>query len=377
MITPEKRSMSGAPRMAALALLCGATLACGQEAPSTVLGPTEPSEVLPDTVQGIDLAPIKSLAGRIRQGGDYAGVHSLLIQRSGVLVFEEYFGSSFQEELHTLQSVTKSFTSALIGIAIERGDMEGVHEPVLDFFPQWREELGQDPRRAAMRLEDVLTMRTGTDYHESGPDSPHAQLNGLATGWDRFWLERAMVNDPGTFWRYDSGGVVTLSSMLKQRTGMHADQYADQVLFGPMGITESRWFRNDEGHPHTGGGLFLTSRDMMKFGQLFLQRGRWGDEQVVPEAWVDASIRRRETFSPPRGSAGKTEAYGYLWWMLAPDPGGSGDQDIYAAMGYRAQYIFVIPEHDMVVVVTGWMEPVDQGGPVGFLYSDILPAVRD
>lgn len=366
------RTASGS---AAVVLLGAVSFACGEETQLTDLDRSGPGTVPPDTAQGIDLSGIRSLVGRIHQGSAYPGVHSLLIQRNGVLVLEEYFGTSSREELHTLQSVSKSVTSALIGIAVERGDIGSVDELVVDFFPQWREELVQDPRRAAMRLEDILTMRTGTDYHESGTDSPHAQLNRLLTGWDRFWLERPMVNDPGTFWRYDSGGVVTLSSILKERTGMHADAYADEFLFGPLGISESHWSRNAEGHPHTGGGLFLTAPDMVKFGQLFLQGGRWGDQQLIPEAWVDASFLRRETFSPPRGSAGKTQAYGYLWWVLAPDPLGAGSLDIYAAAGYRAQYIFVIPEHDMVVVVTGWMEPAEQGGPIGFLYTDILPAV--
>ncbi len=370
------RFLASPLRVALVAVLGAFTCACSEE--SQLVDneqPDIPPVVVVDTAQGIDLADVKLLVNRIRKGTQYEGVHSLLVQRHGVLVVEEYFETSSAEELHTLQSVTKSVTSALIGIAIEQGHIESLDERVVDFFPEWREDLVQDARRAVMRVEDILTMKTGTDFHESGPSSPLAQLNSLSSGWDRFWLERPMVHDPGTFWRYDSGGVVTLSSMLKQRTGMHADLYADEVLFGPMGITESRWSRNAEAHPHTGGGLFLRARDMMKFGQLFLQRGRWGESQLVTESWVDSSIQRREVFTTPRGSAGKTEAYGYLWWLLAPDPDGSGTRDIYAAMGYRGQYIFVVPEHDMVVVVTGWIEPQQQGGPITFLYEDILPAV--
>ena len=351
--------------------LVPAVVACGDDAPVATREPSS-SDTLP--VEGLDIVRLRALATRIGSGA-YGDVHSLLVARNGVLVVERYFRGASFDQLHTLQSVTKSVTSALIGIAIEQGDISNVDESVLDFFPEWRADLERDPLRAAMRLEDVLTMKTGTDYHERGPDSPHAQLNSLETGWDWFWLNRPMERRPGTFWQYDSGGVVTLSSVLRQRTGMHADAYADQVLFGPLGIEDRRWTSNLEGHPHTGGGLFLRSLDLLKLGQLFLQGGVWQGQQLVPGEWVESSFRRHEVFANPRGSSGKVEGYGYLWWILAPDPEGAGDQDIYAASGYRGQYIFVVPEHEMVVVVTGWIEPSRQSGPIEFLYTDILPAV--
>ncbi len=245
---------------------------------------------------------------------------------------------------------------------------------MIDFFPQWRDELAEDPRWAVQRLEDLLTMRSGTDYHERGPNSPHFQLNRTPTGWDRFYLERPMITEPGKFWQYDSGGVILMSAILRQRSGMHADAYADPHLFAPLGIERSHWVRNRDGHPHTGGGLDLVPRDMAKFGLLYLRGGRWRGRQVVPEWWVEASTRRHFSFPPGRG---KVVGYGYLWWILAPDPDGEGAEDIYAAMGFRAQYIFVIPEHDMVVVVTGGTRSgADQRRPIELLYSHILPAVR-
>jgi len=324
--------------------------------------------------QGLDSDKLGDLVQLIEEGEDFPDLHSLLIVKNGHLVLEEYFAGWSPDRLHTLQSVTKSYTSALIGIAIEKGEIESVNEHVIDFFPQWHDELADDPRRAAMRLEDLLTMRSGTDYHERGPDSPHLQLNRTPRGWDRFYLERPMVRDPGTYWQYDSGGVILMSAMLEQRSGMHADAYADHYLFPALGIQRSSWFRNRDGHPHTGGGLDLLPRDMAKFGQLYLQGGRWGDQQVVPSRWVDKSTRQIVTFDPPRGPV---VGYGYLWWILSPDPGGQGEERIYAAMGFRAQYIFVVPEHDMVVVVTGGTQNGrDQQRPIDFLYSHVLKAVE-
>ena len=168
--------------------------------------------------------------------------------------------------------------------------------------------------------------------------------------------------------------MILLSSLLKNRTGIHADAYAERFLLCPLGIKQRAWIKNWAGHTHTGGGLYLTARDTARFGLLYLQNGRWVGEQVVPEEWVRESFRKHVDFNAQgRGVSG----YGYLWWILTPDPQGNGQQDIYAAMGRNAQYIFVVPEHDLVVVVNGdTRNATDQNRPIEFLYSHILPAVR-
>lgn len=325
--------------------------------------------------QRLDSSGLENLVKLIREGKKFPRLHSLLIVRNGYLVIEEYFGGFDAERTHTLQSVSKSFTSALVGIAIEQGKFKSTDEKLLDFFPGIKNIKNLDDRKANLRLRDLLTMRSGTDYHESGSNSPHDQLNSLDRGWDRFYLNRKMVTQPGTHFQYDSGAVIILSSMLKNRTGMHADEFAEQFLFKPLQITGESWFRNKEGHPHTGGGLYLKPRDMAKLGLLYLQNGQWEGKQVVPAQWVKQSIQKRVTFQHPRDNV---IGYGYLWWIMAPDPRGPGKEYIYAAMGFRAQYIFVIPEHNMVVVVTGdTYSYADQRRPVKFIYSHILPAVID
>jgi CubicO group peptidase (beta-lactamase class C family) len=322
----------------------------------------------------LDPERLEILTREIREGERFPDLHALLIVRNGYLVVEEYFEGYDAKKLHTLQSVSKSFTSALIGIAIAQGKIEGVDEKVLDFFPDAAGIENLDERKKSMMLQDLLTMRGGTDYHEGYPGSPHDQLNSLDHGWDRFVLSRPMVHEPGTHFQYDSGGVILMSAMLKNRTGMHADAYADRYLFPALGISRSRWHKNADGHPHTGGGLHLLPRDMAKFGLLYLRGGRWEDRQVVPANWVEESTRRHVKLE---GRGGRAVGYGYLWWILPPDPKGPGKRDIFAAMGFRAQYIFVVPEHDMVVVVTGGTQSgTDQRMPIEFLYSHILPAVR-
>jgi CubicO group peptidase (beta-lactamase class C family) len=317
---------------------------------------------------------LAQLVELIRADESFPDLHSLLVVRNGYLVIEEYFAGQNAERLHELQSVSKSFTSAAIGIAIEKGYIKNVQEPVLSFFPDREGIDNVDDRKRAMTIEDLLTMRSGTDYHERGPDAPHFQLNRLTHGWTEFVLSRPMVSQPGTTFQYDSGGVILLSAILKARTGQHADAFLEEHLFKPLGIERSGWFKNLEGHPHTGGGLRLRPRDMAKFGLLYLRKGRWEEKQVVPTAWVEASTKRHVTFANVhRGMLG----YGYLWWILPPDPASNRKTEIFAARGFRAQYIFVVPEHDMVVVVTGGAQTGRHMiKPVEFLHSHILPAVN-
>ncbi len=324
--------------------------------------------------QGLDATRLGELLAVIRRG-DVPEQHALLIVRHGYLVLEEYFDGWRAERIHMQQSVTKSFTSALVGIAVGQGAFRGVDEKILGFFPGMKEVRHLDARKRAITLADLLTMRSGTDYHERGSGSPHFELNNLPRGWDRFYLDRPMVAAPGAKFNYDSGGVILMSALLKVRTGLHADAFADRHLFAPLGIEKRDWFRNQEGHPHTGGGLDLRPRDMARFGLLYLRGGRWGDVQVVPADWVETSLERHVDWSDaPRGHR---VGYGYLWWILEGDPAGAGKQDVYAAMGFRGQYIFIVPEHDMIVAVTaGTRSSRDQRRAIDYLYTHILPSVR-
>jgi len=324
--------------------------------------------------QNLDRAKLEKLVQKIREGKIFLRLDSLLIVRNAKLVVEEYFRGYNATRTHTLQSVTKSFTSALVGIALDKGHFKSLNEKIIDFFPKMKGIKNLDRRKKAIRIKDLLTMRSGTDYNEYGSDSPHFQLNALSRGWDRFYLNRPMLNQPGTHFLYDSGGVILLSSLLKHRTGMHADRYMERYLFKPLHVSNFHWFKNQEGHPHTGGGLDLKPRDMAKFGQLYLQKGVWLGRRVVPATWVDDSVKMHVQFSQ---DSKRVMGYGYLWWIQKPDPEGIGKEYIYAAMGFRGQYIFVIPEYNMVVVVTGDTRSYsDQIKPIKFLYSHILPSVK-
>lgn len=326
--------------------------------------------------QGIDPAKLSRLMVGIRAGGVGADIHSLLVVRNGFLVAEEYFDGWNAERVHTLQSVTKSVTSALVGIAVDRGEIEGVDRPVLSFFPDLAPHVeNPDARKSSMTLRDLLTMRTGTDFHERGSDSPLHRMNRLRTGWLKFVLDSRMVQDPGSRFHYDSGGVILLSGVLKTATGRFADAYAEEHLFGPLGIEAADWFRNADGLPHTGGGLSLRPSDLARFGLLYLRGGRWKDRQIVSRGWVEQSLRRHVPSA--RRQSGRDVGYGYLWWVWPPPDDRPELGDFYAGHGFMGQYVFVVPGLDLVVVFTGGSRTWSgEQRPAELLYEHILPAVR-
>jgi CubicO group peptidase (beta-lactamase class C family) len=326
--------------------------------------------------QQLNKKVLKRLLKRIRNNA-IGGIDSLLIARNGHLVTEEYFHGWGPDDLHTLQSDSKSVTSLLVGIALEQGKISGIDQTVLSFFPEYRKIRNVDERKSAITLRDLLTMRTGLDWGEDPYEgSPLFQLNNCRCDWLKFVLDWPMRETPGTRFEYNSGGVILLAGVIRNATSIPTDAFAQRYLFDPLGITQVRWYYGEPDNlPHTGGGLNLRPRDMAKIGYLMLRNGRWENQQIVSADWVRESTSHAVTF--PRTFASRPVDYGYLWWLLSLD-GEAGahnrDADIYTASGAQGQWIFVIPKYDMVVVSTGNTPVFDQA--VDFLYSDILPAVN-
>jgi len=327
--------------------------------------------------QRLNARILKKLVKRIRKN-KIAAIDSLLVVRNGYLVVDEYFNGSRPDDLHTLQSDTKSVTSLLIGIASQQGLISSLDQKVLGFFPEYRRIRNVDDLKSAMTLRDLLTMRTGLDWGEDPyQGSPLFQLNNCQCDWLKFVLDWPMRETPGTRFEYNSGGVILLGGVIRNVSGMPTDVFAQQKLFDPLGITELRWYYGEPDNlPHMGGGLNMKSRDMAKLGYLVLKKGLWEDKQIVSREWLDESMQHH--VRNPRTFGSHQVDYGYLWWLLPLDGSGrdrGAQADVYTAAGARDQWIFVIPRYDMVVVVTGntvstFAQPVD------FLYSDILNAVR-
>jgi CubicO group peptidase (beta-lactamase class C family) len=291
---------------------------------------------------------------------------------------EEYFNGSSAAAVHTLQSVTKSVTSLLVGIAVGQAAVASISGTVTSFFPEYTDVANMDSWKQAMTLRDILTMRTGLDWSEDPyQGSPLEQLNGTRSEWLRFFLDWPMRERPGTRFEYNSGGVIVLGGVIYNTTGLVADEFARRNLFDPIGVGPTSWYKGGPHDlPHMGGGLNLRALDMARLGYLVLRGGRWGDRQVVPADWLAESLL--PSVLRPRTFAGRAVDYGYLWWLLPLDgqgPTGDPRATIYTAAGAQGQWIFVIPRFDMVIVVTANTAQFDL--PVWFLYEDLLPAVRD
>ena len=326
---------------------------------------------------GVDARAVSSLVGRLRSGS-LGPEHAIVIVRKGYVIADEYFAGWTADSIHTEQSVTKSVTSLVTGIAIARGDLRGMDQPLVEVLSRYAPIANLDERKRALTIGDVLTMRTGLDWSEdSYSGSPLEQLNNLQTDWLRFVVDWPMREQPGTRWQYNSGGVIALGGAIGIAGGMNTADYARTYLLRPIGITGDKWYRGfPDALPHTGGGLLMRTQDLARVGYLVLRRGRWNGTQIVPETWITESTRPRVT--PTYRLGGRTSSYGYLWWLytLAGGPPDASSADVViAASGAQGQWLFMVPKYDLVVAINAGIV----SGPdpaLDILFNDILPAMR-
>jgi len=252
--------------------------------------------------------------------------------------------------VHSLQSVTKSVTATLIGIAIRRGEIPGVQTPVFELLGDY-DLSGLDPRVRNATLEDLLTMRLGIEWHEN--DRPLDDTNTTlqlekSDDWVAFTLAQPADSDPGVKWNYNSGGSHLMSAIILQATGQTTAEYAEEHLFGPLGIRDYHWKKDPQGLPDTEGGLYLAAEDLARIGVLYLQDGVWEGERLLPEGWVAAATARRVDDVAP-DNPNWNWGYGYQWWRL--DASGL---DVWAGLGFGGQNLIVIPARGLVGVINSW-----------------------
>lgn len=245
-------------------------------------------------------------------------------------------------EVHSLQSVTKSIAATVVGIALGG---EGLARPFLGFFED-RNLVDVDPRLRRSTLLDLLTMRSGIEWHEQ--DRPFDETNTTlqlegADDWIQFTLDQPMDADPGTKWVYNSGGSHLMSGIVRAATGRFIDDYATEFLFGPLGIEEFYWKKTPQGYPDTEGGLYLRAEDLAKIGYLYLHDGVWDGERILPAGWVEQATTRHA-----RAIQGNWD-YGLQWWLTTRN-----GLDVWAGRGFGGQLLYVIPERDIVGVVNAW-----------------------
>ena len=287
-------------------------------------------------------------------------IRSVTIIRNGLLVLDAYFPPSQQDTWHIIHSCSKSITSALIGIAIDKGYIEGIDAHVLDFFPEKRIPR-VNAHKKAMTLEHLLTMSSGLKTRDSYLYDFDGLRRMTSSGdWAQYVLDLPMAEAPGTRFEYSNGVSYLLSAILQKATGKSALAFAEKHLFGPLGITHVDWRFSPQGVNFGWGGIRMRPHDMAKIGVLYLNSGRWDNKQVVPAAWVETSTRKHIN------SATLTDWYGYQWWIDAAG--------YYMMMGYAGQYVIVLPRTNMVVVFTSALESRDFFAPEVLLHNFIISA---
>jgi CubicO group peptidase (beta-lactamase class C family) len=275
----------------------------------------------------------------------------LVIIRRGYIVGEAYFGGFTMDTRKESFSVAKSFASALVGIAIDKGFIKGVDEPVAQYYPQW--QTAETPlAKKKMTIEDLLTMRSGLqwnedDYYRDRSRNDVYLMIDSAPDYVEYVLRKPVLHEPGTHWYYSSGDSILLSGIIQKSTGLTAGEFARRNLFEPLGLTGMVWLSDPAGRTITGWGIQGTLREFAKFGYLYLRNGVWAGRQVVSREWVKKS---GEPVSE------EVKKYGYQWWRLpalGKTEGSEIPPDILIAWGIFTQQIFILPSRDLLIVRLG------------------------
>lgn len=333
---------------------------------------------------GFDRERLCGVTDRLQAADD---VHSIVVARHGRLVFEQYFAGydepwgyddkryEFDATMkHDMRSVSKSVVSLLTGIAIDRGLVDGVDGAVLPYFPEMA-SVATDGW-AAIKLRDLLTMSSGMAWDENRAwidpknDEPH-----LLSEADpiRYVLSKPIAAPPGIRWNYNGGGVELLGAIIARRSGKSLGEFARDVLFGPLGITDFEWQSYPNGKVAAASGLRLRPRDATKIGQLMLNKGVWRGVQIVPADWIAQSVAPRFQAT---GYFGGLFFYGQFWWLGRTLSDGQEVQWI-SAIGLGGQRIFIVPSLDLVVTSTsGLYTDARQGVAALDMLGDIIAAAR-
>jgi CubicO group peptidase (beta-lactamase class C family) len=288
-------------------------------------------------------------------------VRSLLVVRNGKVVFEKYFRGPTAKDTFNIKSVTKSFTSALIGIALRQGLLRSLDEKIADLLPEYFTPQ-TDPRKRQITLRHVLTMTAGFEWRENGPITAEWLRS---ADYAKFTIDLPLVADPGNVHNYNTGLSHLLSVILTRQSKMSTLEFARKHLFGPLGIRAERWDTDPKGYHEGGSELYLTARDLARFGFLYLNAGRWEEKEIVPAEWVRESTRPHAAKDPLWAD------YGYLWWVGQDD-----DLPAFAALGYGGQMIYVVPSLDLVVVMTSTINN-SRNDLMGLVRDFVVPAVKN
>jgi len=255
--------------------------------------------------------------------------HSILIIRNGYIITEAYWTPYHENTTHNVKSASKSIMSALVGIALEKNYLNNLNQKVSEFYPEYV----KDPLKQTISLNDLLTMTGGFDWMEDAGPSPYDLDN---------WNKIPMRDKPGETFEYNTMMTHMMSAIITKAAGENTKEFANRWLFGPLGIKDYQWTKSKDGFYHGGSDIFLTPRDMAKFGYLYLRNGRWNEKQIVSKKWIKESTSKKVNI-PPDDLYAESLNYGYWWWI---------QEKAYMAWGAGGQYIIVRPNLDLVIIIT-------------------------
>ena len=304
--------------------------------------PTEGWRTAAPEAHGIDSA---GLAKAVKEVKDQ-NLHSFVLVRNGYIVAEGYSKEWDEDRLHPMYSVTKSFTAAACGMAIGEELLTGVGHKLGEFYP----EIQHEQSKAEITVEQLLSMSSGLEWDNRGERSSVEMAD--SPDWVQYVLDRHMRFQPGSAFQYNNGNAHLLSGLLQRAIGIPVNLYVHTKLFVPMGIRNPAWGGDLQGVAIGSWALRIRSRDMAKFGLLYLQGGQWEGGQLIPSSWVEASI---QPCTSPSYADGTEGGYGYFWW-LKPFPSSQSPfkaHSVFYAAGSGGQRIFVVPDLNLVLAVTG------------------------
>ncbi len=292
------------------------------------------------------------LADSAIKAGAFGDVHSLLVVKGGKLAFEGYYNGWHKDTVHQLQSVTKSIVATLLGCALQNGFIHNEQELISKYYP----DFSLDGTKQKITIQDLLTQRHGMKWKEfpwDDPDNNWRKVLETEGNWYELILKTPMDTVSGSMFNYSSAAPVLTAGIIQNASKMNIDIFAEKYLFSYLDITNYRFWQGNGGAQNNGMALLsLTSRDMAKIGQLYLQKGKWNNVQVIPESFVEAATSPMVKNAERNGFYSSYD-YGYFWWSN-PVTNDNLKSNVFLARGAGGQNIIVSPEQNMVVVITAW-----------------------
>ena len=331
---------------------------------------------------GIDSTNVIGMTDKIIKN-EYINIHSVLIVRNDKLAYENYFpgyedffyGDSslvdhHRDSLHEIRSITKSIVSACIGIAIAQGEIKSVNETIFQYFPEYsRYNTGM---KQNITIKHLLTMSSGIQWYEGDSGATNQEVTMMhSPNPVEYFLSQPMANPPGKVWNYNGGCTQTLAAILKKVTGEEIDSFVNKHIFLPLGITKFKWDKTKTGFYWCAGGIWLRSRDIAKFGLLYINDGKWNGKAVIPSSWISESLHYYFKTTYPETN------YGYQFWG-ADVKINNELATLFAGQGNGGQIVLLYPKKKTVIVVTAgnFYNPPLSWQSYNMIATEIFPAIK-